>query len=144
MRLGVFLPAKGAACASRANDLCSAALGWRSRRSCVRQGVLQGSEGKERAEMQCIRVLMALSLAMGVPGCRDEVESSTYPIGQTGETCTAYKGFERQPPEVVVAELAKRGLDSSRLVHRTVCGPITSWDILPAGASIDRIPPPKP
>ena len=92
--------------------------------------------------MQCIRVLMALSLAMGLPGCRDEVESSTYPIGQTGETCTAYKGFERQPPEVVVAELAKRGLDSSRLVHRTVCGPITSWDILPAGASIDRIPPP--
>ena len=53
--------------------------------------------------MQCIRVLMALSLAMGLPGCRDEVESSTYPIGQTGETCTAYKGFERQPPEVVVA-----------------------------------------
>ncbi|MBA0340597.1 hypothetical protein D7U87_07775 [Stenotrophomonas maltophilia] len=92
--------------------------------------------------MQCIRVLMALSLAMGLPGCRDEVESSTYPIGQTGETCTAYKGLDRQPPEVVVAELAKRGLDSSRLVHRTVCGPITSWEILPAGASIDRIPPP--
>jgi len=92
--------------------------------------------------MQCIRVLMALLLAMGLPGCRDEVESSMYPIGQTGETCTAYKGFDRQPPEVVVAELAKRGLDSSRLVHRTVCGSITSWDILPAGASIDRIPPP--
>ncbi|UGB18927.1 hypothetical protein [Stenotrophomonas pavanii] len=89
-----------------------------------------------------LRVLMALSLAMGLPGCRDEVQSSTYPIGQTGETCTAYKGFDRQPPEVVVAELAKRGLDSRRLVHRTVCGPITSWDILPAGASIDRIPPP--
>lgn len=89
-----------------------------------------------------LRVLMALSLVMGLPGCRDEVESSTYPIGQTGETCTAYKGFDRQPPEEVVAELAKRGLDSRRLVHRTVCGPITSWDILPAGASIDRIPPP--
>ncbi|MBA0253154.1 hypothetical protein FEO92_21375 [Stenotrophomonas maltophilia] len=85
---------------------------------------------------------MALSLATGLPGCRDEVESSTYPIGQTGETCTAYKGFDRQPPEVVVAELAKRRLDSRRLVHKTVCGSITSWDILPAGASIDRIPPP--
>ncbi|AVO32312.1 hypothetical protein D7T48_20825 [Stenotrophomonas maltophilia] len=92
--------------------------------------------------MQCIRVLMALSLVMGLPGCRDEVASSTYPIGQTGEACTAYKGFDRQPPEVVVAELAKRGLDSRRLLHRTVCGPIISWDILPAGASIDRIPPP--
>lgn len=57
-----------------------------------------------------LRVLITLSLAMGLPGCRDEVESSTYPIGQTGETCTAYKGFDRQPPEVVVAELAKRGL----------------------------------
>lgn len=89
-----------------------------------------------------LRVLITLSLALGLPGCRDEVESSTYPIGQTGETCTAYKGFDRQPPEVVVAELAKRGLDSRRLVHRTVCGPITSWDILPAGASTDRIPPP--
>lgn len=52
-----------------------------------------------------LRVLMALSLAMGLPGCGEEVESSTYPIGQTGETCTAYKGFDRQPPEVVVAEL---------------------------------------
>ncbi len=92
--------------------------------------------------MQCIRVLLALSLAMGPPGCGEEVESSTYPIGQTGKMCTAYKGFDRHPPEVVVAELAKRGLDSRRLVHRTVCGPITSWDILPAGASIDRVPPP--
>ncbi len=92
--------------------------------------------------MQSIRILMALALAMGLPGCGDEVESSTYPVGQTGETCTAYKGFDRQPPEVVVAELAKRGMDGRRLVHRTVCGSITSWDILPAGASINRIPPP--
>jgi len=89
-----------------------------------------------------LRVLMVLSLVLGLPGCRDEVESSTYPLGQTGETCTAYRGFDRKPPEVVVAELAKRGLDSRRLVHKTVCGSITSWDILPAGASIDRIPPP--
>eukprot|EP01044_Picomonas_judraskeda_P046097 COSAG03_NODE_25560_length_265_cov_0.271084_1_plen_51_part_10 len=28
------------------------------------------------------------------------------------------------------------------MVHSAVCGPITSWDILPAGATIDRIPPP--
>lgn len=92
--------------------------------------------------MRCNRILAILSLVLVQLGCRDEVESSTYPIGQTGETCTAYKGFDRHPPEVVIAELAKRGLDSRRLVHRTVCGSITSWDILPAGASIDRIPPP--
>ncbi|MCW2067570.1 UNVERIFIED_ORG: hypothetical protein M2420_002933 [Stenotrophomonas maltophilia] len=92
--------------------------------------------------MRCIWILTLLSLVQGLLGCRDEVESSTYPMGQTGKTCTAYKGFDRHPPEVVVAELSRRGLDSGRLIHKTVCGSITSWEILPAGASIDRIPPP--
>ncbi len=92
--------------------------------------------------MRCIRILAILSLVLGQLGCRDEVESSTYPMGQTGKSCTAYNGFDRQPPEVVVTELARRGLDSRRLIHKTVCGSITSWEILPAGASINRIPPP--
>ncbi|HAL22160.1 MAG TPA: hypothetical protein DCP40_05460 [Stenotrophomonas sp.] len=92
--------------------------------------------------MRCIRILIVLSLALGLLGCGDEVESSTYTMGQTGKTCTAFKGFDRHPPEVVVAELARRGLDSRRLIHKTVCGSITSWEILPAGASINRIPPP--
>lgn len=59
--------------------------------------------------MRCIRILAILSLVLGQLGCRDEVESSTYPMGQTGKTCTVYKGFDRQPPEVVVAELVRRG-----------------------------------
>ena len=92
--------------------------------------------------MRCNRILAILSLVLGQLGCRDEVESSTYPMGQTGKTCTVYKGFDRQPPEVVVAELVRRGVDSRRLIHKTVCGSITSWEILPAGASINRIPPP--
>ena len=92
--------------------------------------------------MRCIRILTLLSLVLGLLGCRDEVESSTYPMGQSGKSCTAYKGFDRHPPDVVVAELARRGLDGRRLIHKTVCGSITSWEILPAGASIDRIPPP--
>ncbi len=92
--------------------------------------------------MRCIRILAILSLVLGQLGCRDEVEGSTYPMGQTGKTCTVYKGFDRQPPEVVVAELVRRGVDSRRLIHKTVCGSITSWEILPVGASINRIPPP--
>ena len=92
--------------------------------------------------MRCIRIPTILSLILGLLGCRDEVESSTYPMGQTGKTCAAYKGFDRHPPEGVVAELSRRGLDSRRLIHKTVCGSITSWEILPAGASINRIPPP--
>lgn len=47
--------------------------------------------------MRCIRILTLLSLILGLLGCRDEVESSTYPMGQTGKTCTAYKGFDRPP-----------------------------------------------
>lgn len=86
--------------------LCRARIGSRG---FYREGVQQGSKGKERAEMQCIRILMALSLAMGPPGCRDEVESSTYPIGQTGETCTAYKGSDRQPPEELWPSLPSEG-----------------------------------
>lgn len=92
--------------------------------------------------MRCIRIPTLLSLVLGLLGCRDEVESSTYPMGQSGKTCTAYKGFDRHPPEGGVAELSRRGLDSHRLIHRTICGSITSWEILPAGASINRIPPP--
>jgi len=92
--------------------------------------------------MRCIRILAIFSLVLGQLGCRDDAESSTYPMGQTGKTCTAFKGFDRQSPEVVVTELARRGLDSRRLIHKTVCGSITSWEILPAGASINRIPPP--
>lgn len=92
--------------------------------------------------MRCIRILTLLSLILGLLGCRDEVESSTYPMGQSGKTCTADKGFDRHPPEVVVAELSRRALDSRRLTHKTVCGSVTSWEILPAGASINQIPPP--
>lgn len=92
--------------------------------------------------MQRIRIPAILWLALGLVGCRDELESSTYPMGQTGKTCTSYMGFERHPPEVVVTELAKRGIDGRRLIHKTVCGSITSWEILPAGASINQIPPP--
>ena len=47
--------------------------------------------------MRCIRILTLLSLVLGLLGCRDEVESSTYPMGQSGKTCTAYKGFDRPP-----------------------------------------------
>lgn len=97
---------------------------------------------KERQAMRCIRLLITLLLVLAQPGCWDEVESSTYPMGQTGKTCTAYKGFDPHPPEVVVAELARRGLDGRRLIHKTVCGSITNWEILPAGSSINRIPPP--
>lgn len=46
--------------------------------------------------MQCIRVLMALSLAMGLPGCRDEVESSTYPIWPDGRDVHSLQGL--RPP----------------------------------------------
>ncbi len=56
--------------------------------------------------MRCIRILAIFSLVLGQLGCRDDAESSTYPMGQTGKTCTAFKGFDRQPPEVVVTELA--------------------------------------
>jgi len=59
--------------------------------------------------MRCIRILAILSLVLGQMACREEGESSTYPMGQTGKTCTAYKGFDHHPPEVVVTELAKRG-----------------------------------
>lgn len=48
--------------------------------------------------MRCIRIPTLLSLVLGLLGCRDEVESSTYPMGQSGKTCTAYKGFDRHPP----------------------------------------------
>lgn len=91
--------------------------------------------------MRCIWILTILPLLLTLQGCRDEVESSTYPMGESGQTCTAYKGFDRHPPEVVVAELSRLGLDSRRLIHKTVCGSITSWEILPEGASIKRIPP---
>lgn len=47
--------------------------------------------------MRCIRIPTILSLILGLLGCRDEVESSTYPMGQTGKTCAAYKGFDRHP-----------------------------------------------
>jgi len=59
--------------------------------------------------MRCIRILTLLPLGLGLLGCRGEVESSTYPMGQTGKSCTTYKGFDRHPPEVVVAELPDEG-----------------------------------
>lgn len=51
--------------------------------------------------MRCIRIPAILFLVLGLLGCGDEVESSTYPMGQSGKSCTAYKGFDRHPPEVV-------------------------------------------
>ena len=92
--------------------------------------------------MRCHRLLMTSLFVLFLPGCRDDQASSTYPLGQTGQSCTAYKGFDRNPPEVVIAELSKRGLDSHRLIWRTVCGADTSWELLPEGASLNQMPPP--
>ena len=41
--------------------------------------------------MRCNRIPAILSLVLGQLGCRDEVESSTYPMGQTEKTCTVYR-----------------------------------------------------
>lgn len=47
--------------------------------------------------MRCIRIPAILFLVLGLLGYGDEVESSTYPMGQSGKSCTAYKGFDRPP-----------------------------------------------
>ncbi|CRD58773.1 hypothetical protein BN1263550080 [Stenotrophomonas indicatrix] len=59
--------------------------------------------------MRCIRILTLLSLVLGLLGCRDEVESSTYPMGQSGKTCTAYKGFDRHPLKGVLPSFPDGG-----------------------------------
>lgn len=63
-------------------------------------------------------------------------------MGQTGKICTGYRGFDRNPPEVVVAELGRRGLDSRRLIRKTTCDSVTHWELLPTGSTIDQMQPP--
>jgi len=59
--------------------------------------------------MRCTRIPTLLSLVLGLLGCRDEVESSTYPMGQSGKTCTAYKGFDRHPLKGLLPSFPGRG-----------------------------------
>lgn len=92
--------------------------------------------------MRSLRLLIMILFVLFLTGCSDDSDSSTYPIGQTGQNCIAYRGFDRNPPEVVIAELSKRGLDSHRLIRKTVCGGDTNWELLPEGASLNQMPPP--
>lgn len=92
--------------------------------------------------MRRLRLLIVILFVLFLTGCSDDSESSTYPIGQTGQDCIAYKGFDRDPPEIVIAELSKRGLDSHRLIRKTVCAGDTNWELLPEGASLNQMPPP--
>jgi uncharacterized lipoprotein YehR (DUF1307 family) len=43
--------------------------------------------------MRCIRIPTLLSLVLGLLGCRDEVESSTYPMGQSGKDLHCLQGL---------------------------------------------------
>lgn len=121
-------------CAQRLRDGWLAGLRWTQR--------IVGRHRKGHAAMRCLRLPILLSLVLVQAGCRDDTGSSTYPMGQTGKICTSYRGFDRNPPEVVVAELGRRGLDSRRLIRKTTWGSVTHWELLPTGSTIDQMQPP--
>lgn len=88
------------------------------------------------------RVLVSSVLLALLPGCSEDSVGVSYPLRRNGAQCRFYKGFDRHPPAVVLDGLRARGLDSRRLIGRTVCGDVVGWQLLPLGADINVIPPP--
>lgn len=88
------------------------------------------------------RVLVSSALLALLPGCSEDSVGASYPLGRNGAQCLFYKGVDPHPPATVVDGLRARGLDSHRLIGRTVCGDVVGWQLLPLGADPNAIPPP--
>lgn len=92
--------------------------------------------------MRTARILMLTLCALSQMGCQEEDGRSSASGKRGWGDCKVYGGFDRSPPPEVQKRLRDSGLDSKRLMRKTICGNIISWELLPPGADVNGISPP--
>lgn len=71
-----------------------------------------------------------------------ESSAGAYDVKMGGIICKYFKGVDPDPPMSVRRALDERGIKDERLAGKTICGDVTSWNLLPEGAEVGAIPPP--
>lgn len=97
----------------------------------------------EPAEGSVVQRIWVVTLFGLLASCSSpESSGDAYDVKMGKTTCRYFKGVDRAPPIPVAKALDARGIKDERLAGKTICGDVTSWNLLSEGAGAGEIPPP--